>query len=231
MPGNPTAVREVLEAIATQSGPRLAEAQDALGRLIPEIKQVVAADPSRKDDLLDRAAAVQELLRTGDAAGALRKMAELSALLAPARSAGKGPGSGAAGFERRWADARASWREAVEAVDARIAKVRAQMLSSGNPDLLDIADRGMPALTDNHKTPVSVAVIEVADSSGEKRERSARKAIDAIQAFRSHIDTDPMIKVLDEQSPAAFGVSLAIRTDIGRGLTALESVLRESALA
>lgn len=168
MPGQATAVREVLQAIATRPDPRLAAAQDALGRRSPEVDT---------------------------------------------------------GFDRRWADARASWREAVEAVDARIAKVRAKMLSSGNPDLLDIADRGLPALTDNHKTPVSVAVLEVADSSGEKRERSARQAMQAIQAFRAHIDTDPMIKVLDEQSSAAFGVSLAIRADIGRGLTALEGAL------
>jgi len=164
----------------------------------------------------------------------------LQAIAAPvepllaAAPVGKGPGAGMSGtsdFDRRWAAARAGWREAIEAVDARIAKVRAQMLSSGNPDLLDIADRGLPALTENHKTPVSVAVIEVADSTGDKRQLSARQAMAAIRAFRAHIDTDPMVKVLDEQSPAAFGVSLDIRADIGRGLAALESALRASALA
>lgn len=230
MPGNPTAVREVLQALATPDA-RLAAGREALGRLMPAVKKAVAADPARRDELLGRVAEVQEQLRVGDVAAATRGMAALTALLVPARPAAKGAGTGAGDFDRRWAEARASWREAVEAVDARIAKVRSKMLSSGNPDLLDIADRGLPALTGNHKTPVSVAVIEVADSGGEQRERSARQVMAAVQAFRSHIDNDPMIKVLDEQSSAAFGVSLAIRADIGRGLGALESALRESALA
>jgi len=78
--------------------------------------------------------------------------------VAPVRSASP-PQSGAAetvafddrGFQENWSVAKQVWLDCLETVNGQLDKVRRQMLASGDPDLKIIADRGLPALTDNHK--------------------------------------------------------------------------------
>ena len=130
------------------------------------------------------------------------------------------------GFLEKWAAAKQVWLGCLETVDAQLEKVRAQMLATGDPDFKIIADRGLPALTDNHKTPVMKALFELESGAGAARKEAAQKATAAIATFRAHLDSFHLIRALDEHAKTAFGVSLTLRAEIGRGLGALEQALQ-----
>jgi hypothetical protein len=134
-------------------------------------------------------------------------------------------------FPRSLERANAVWRGAVETVDDQINQVRAKMLASGVPDLLAIADRGLPALTNNHKTPVMAAILDIGQLSGDARKAVAARGLEAIADFRQHIGQSEIVKILDEQSHAAFGIRMTIREEIGRGLDALEPAFKSAASA
>src|SRR5205085_67651 len=122
-----------------------------------------------------------------------------------------------------WNRARAEWQRRIEVVDGQIAAVRGRMLAIGTADLKRIAERGLPALTDNHKTPVMRSLVDVAASQGEARAAALAKAAAAVTAFRQHLGSDPMIRVLEENSVTAFGLPLTIRGELGAGLDTLQS--------
>jgi hypothetical protein len=128
-------------------------------------------------------------------------------------------------FQKRWTAAKEVWRASLETVDDQLNKVRAQMLATGDAEFKIIAERGLPALTDNHKTPVMKALFEVDGLPGEARKPAAMKASTAIAAFRSHLDNYHLIQALDQHSKAAFGVAFTMRSEIGKGLDALEQAL------
>lgn len=130
-----------------------------------------------------------------------------------------------AAFTATWGKASKVWLDCVEAVDGQIEKVRSAMQSSGDPDFAEIADKGMAALTNNHKTPVMVALREVNGARGEQRAAAAKKARVAIESFRNHLVSDDRIGACDEECEAEFGVALNIREEIGRGLDELELAL------
>jgi hypothetical protein len=120
-----------------------------------------------------------------------------------------------------------SWSatDAIAVVDDQIAKVSSQMRASGDPELLQIAELGLPALTNNHKSPVMRALIDVAGTTGEARRKAVAHARTAIGLFRLHVESYPLLRALDEHSPAAFGVQLSIGLEMGAALKGLEAVL------
>jgi hypothetical protein len=128
-------------------------------------------------------------------------------------------------FTRRWATAKTAWLAAIESVDAQISALQARMRQSSDPDFQLIADRGLPALTGNHKTPVMVAIREVDAADGEARGAALDELRDAVAAFRTHITSDPRVTVLDAESRSLFGVDVRIAAGIGGGLDALTTAL------
>ncbi len=128
-------------------------------------------------------------------------------------------------LEKAWKQARESWRQAIETVDAQINAVRAKMQASGNDDLRKIADRGLPALTDNHKTPVMRALLEIDAAEGDTRRTAATRGRDAVRAFSGHIRASAMVKVLDANAKDAFFVPLTIAPLIGGALDRLDDAI------
>ncbi len=130
------------------------------------------------------------------------------------------------GFLEKWTTAKQVWLGSLETVDRQLDKVRAQMLASGDPDFKIIADLGLPALTDGHKTPVMKALFELDGGTGASRRDAALKAEAAISSFRNHLNSFNLIRALDEHSMGAFGVPLTLRSEVGKGLTALEQAIQ-----
>ena len=206
---------KALQARAAQVAAALAKAAEAGQPLAAPLKQKLAqALASAKG--ADGVAA---------AAKAVETIAKALATLPPVKPATS------ASAEQAWAKARDAWRNSIEAVDGQIASVREKMLASGNADLKRIADRGLPALTDNHKTPVMRALFEIDGSSGDAKRAAVERALASVAAFRRHVQSDPMIQVLDANSKAAFGVELTIRSLIGSGLGTLDGALQQLAAA
>jgi hypothetical protein len=53
----------------------------------------------------------------------------------------------APGLRRRWEAARQTWQAASETVDAQISALRSAFLATGDPELAEIAEHGLNAMT------------------------------------------------------------------------------------
>jgi hypothetical protein len=166
------------------------------------------------------------------AAAALRSVEAIARALTMPAAAAAAPRPAAApapALDAAWKRARDAWRSAIETVDGQINAVRGKMLASGNDDLKKIADRGLPALTDNHKTPVMRSLVEIDASQGDARRAAAARGRTAVQAFAQHIRGSAMARVLDANSKAAFGVELTIVALVGNALDGLDEALGQLA--
>jgi len=70
------------------------------------------------------------------------------------------------------------------------------------------------------------ALFELEEGAGAARKTAALKAGAAIASFRQHLNSFHLIRALDEQSQAAFGVPMTLRHELGQGLEALEHALQ-----
>lgn len=161
----------------------------------------------------------------GGPAAALKAVDTIARALAMPAAKGAATKADDPALQGQWNRARDTWRAAIEAVDGRIAAVRERMLASGDADFRRVADRGLPALTDNHKTPVMRALFEIDGSSGDARRAAAQRGRAAVAAFRAHLGQSRLLATLDTHGQAAFGVNLAIRAGLEPGLAALDEAL------
>jgi hypothetical protein len=140
-----------------------------------------------------------------------------------------GPAGNRDNFARQWSAAKSAWIEAVETVDGQISALQAKMKASSDPDFQLIADRGLTALTGNHKTPVMTGIFDVDAAAGEGRGAAAAKLRSAVESFRQHVATDPRIGALDAEARTLFGAEVTIASGISGGLDALARALDAAA--
>lgn len=200
----------------------------SLSNLGPSVDRFVAAQPGRKEELLRAVAAMQTQIkgqRAGEAAATLEQIRGILISPPPRSASAPPPPVNEADFQQRWSAAAQQWSQAIAVVDGQISQVSALMRASDDTDLQQIAELGLPALTNNHKTPVMRALIDVPATSGEARRKAVAHARTAIGLFRLHLESYPLLQALDEHSPVAFGVQLSIGKEIGGALNALEAVL------
>ena len=207
-----------------------AQLMQAMNQLTPRIKQFIEAQPARRETLLRAVAALQTQIKNKAVTEARASLEAVVAMLrsnaaAPAATAPRSKPANEAERRARWAEAKEAWLAAIETVDGQIARVSAQMRASGDAELEQIAERGLPALTGNHKTPVMKALFDVEGSTGEARVKAAAAGRQAIAAFRSHLDSYALLQALDEHAPAAFGAEMTVRQTIGEGLSHLAAAL------
>ncbi len=210
------------------SGPSVETLAQTLTNLGASVDRFMAAQPGRKEEILKAVAAMQAQLkgqRAGEAAATLEQIRAILISPPPRPPTSGGPPVSEADFQQQWAAARQVWSDAIAVVDEQLSKVSAQMRASDDPELLQIAELGLPALTNNHKSPVMRALVDVAGTSGEARRKAVAQARTAIGLFRLHVDSYPLLRALDEHSAAAFGVQLSIGKEIGDALKGLEAVL------
>ncbi len=184
---------------------------------------------ARSEEMKQRrdGAALEEMFKQAAAAAEGRDFAaalELLDQLESGLAAPEPPDDGE--FLEKWKVAKEAWLRCLEVVDRQIDLARSAMLASDDPDFKIIADRGLPALTNNHKTPVMTGLFELESTRGREQKDAAVKAGAAIAAFRKHLDSYHLIQALDQHSKTAFGVSLTIRSEIGKGLGALEDAIQ-----
>ena len=230
---------------AAPAAPGASELAARWNGLVKRIQAELAAHPEKKADITRAGAGIPDMIKAGKLDLAARLMDGVDAVLnkgsAEAAEPEKAPkdmpekpgvdaqGTGPANepeIQKQWAAAKQTWRGCIETVDGQIGQVRSQMVSSGDPDFKLIADRGLPALTENHKTPVMRALFELDGPPGGARKSAAAKAQAAITAFRGHIRSSELLQSLDEHAQVAFGVQMTLRAELERGLSALEQAVR-----
>jgi hypothetical protein len=121
-----------------------------------------------------------------------------------------------------FAEALAAWRDASETVDSQIESLAKVLRETGDEDLIDIAEFGLSAVTDDHKVPLMAALMDLGDGTPETIAKGGAKALTMIQAFQAHIETDERVAAC-ENNPA--GVVVSIRATLGPPLGRLAASL------
>jgi hypothetical protein len=142
-----------------------------------------------------------------------------------------GPGGGK-GALPTWQAACGAWRDANDAVNVQINALRAGILAaakSGDGDaakyakaLADIAEKGLNAITEDHRVKLQAAVMEIGAGNAEAMKKSGAKTLASIQTFQAFLDRSEKIAACDANP---FGVPVAIRATLGPALRQLVATL------
>jgi hypothetical protein len=127
-----------------------------------------------------------------------------------------------AAFRREWAAAKRGWRDALDSVDAQIARLQVALRAQNDPELSQIADHGLNGVTGNFKVPLMAAVMDIDAARGEGLRKAARKGLRAARAFASHLSSEETVRVTDENE---FGVPVTIRSSLGKALRDIDAAL------
>ena len=119
-----------------------------------------------------------------------------------------------------WNYAAAAFSNATERVDLQIGKLQAALRNSDDLELQDIAEFGMNGITGNTKVPLMAAIMDMNKGTRETRRAAVPKLLQAIERFRTHMESDGRIEACDGNP---YGVPVAIRTTYGSALQQLES--------
>jgi hypothetical protein len=128
-------------------------------------------------------------------------------------------------FETHWKRAKSVWQTSIDTINEQLENLRSHLLTSSDSDLKSIAEFGLNAITDNHRVPLQKSLLNVDHTLGRERIDAIDKAQDAVFAFIEHIERDERVEACDNNP---FGVTVTLRSELNRGLTALRDVLDEA---
>lgn len=194
-----------------------------LATLIPRLKEAQAAGRASALDAKSRVTDAGTSAGRHDFVRANALLDEAEKLLAPSSGA---PAFDEAAFRAAWKEARDGWTDAIETVDAQIARLQAVLRDQPDEDLVEIAEFGLPALTGDFKAPMMAAVMDVDRASGDTLPRAARRARSLAASFAEYLDEAQTVAVTDDND---FGVTVTIRKTIGGALRQLEQSLATAA--
>jgi hypothetical protein len=115
---------------------------------------------------------------------------------------------------------RALWQDARDVVNDQVSALQGYLRTLDDPDLRQIADHGLGALTKRLGTELVVALIEVDAAPGAAPARE--RAVSAVTGYRQFLQQDPLVRLLEENP---FGVPVTIRATLGRALDQIERAL------
>lgn len=124
-----------------------------------------------------------------------------------------------------WQGAVAAFRAASAEVDEQIRQLQAALRETDDPDLHDIADSGLNALTGNTRVPLMAAIQDAGNGSSEQLKAGARTVLKAVGAFRTQL-ASPEIKACDRNP---FGVEVALDATFSGALDQLAYAARLAA--
>ena len=119
-------------------------------------------------------------------------------------------------------EGRALWRDAREAVDEQLDALSSQLLASGDSNLIRVGELGSAAVTSRLGVALAASLIDADAAPPEKADAARARARAAIAAMRALVQSDGLIRVLD-QNP--FGVPVTISATLGSALDALDQAL------
>ena len=128
----------------------------------------------------------------------------------------------------QWKAARQAWQTASDTVDGQLSALQSALRQTGDPELIEIAEFGLNAMTANHKTRLLTMLVELGDAGPDIARRTGPKAISLLEEFQAHIESDPRIAACDA-NPADVPVS--IRTTLGPALAGLQAALEAAQAA
>ena len=139
--------------------------------------------------------------------------------------AGGGPGADEAedaDFATRWKAAMAAWQSGIETVDGQIEQLGRHLGGSDDERLRGIADKGLNAITGNHKVKVMAALLGVTQASPTDLPARAAKAEGLVLEFQDHLLRDARVAACDSNP---FGINVAVCATLVPLLGRLETLL------
>jgi hypothetical protein len=115
----------------------------------------------------------------------------------------------------------AAWRDALARADQQAAALQNVLRQTGDPDLQDIAEFGLNAMTANHRIKIQAALMEI--ERGQAPPPVVRKALDLTGSLRAHIAADARFAACDSNP---FGVAISFRETLLPPLDALQNALK-----
>lgn len=132
-------------------------------------------------------------------------------------------GAGGGDFPARWQAARDRWQAASAAVDAQIAALQRVLLATDDPELHQIAEVGLNAITANHKVRLLAALAEIGDGTAPAAlARAGKKALALARGFAAHLEGDARVAACDDNP---YGARVAIRATLVPALREMAEVL------
>lgn len=200
----------------------LAQCAQRLSSLLPAIK--ASNDPA----LVQAAKLVGAHLQKKDAALALKALDALAAALDR-----KGPPSASAvsppGAASPWKKARQDWVEANDSLNEQLDALRVAILGHAKTEpelatvLADIADKGLNALTGDHRVRLMGAVQVIGEGAPAAIKAHGPKALAAMEAFKAHLDGNEKVDAC-EGNP--WDVPVTIRDTLYPALGQLEQAIK-----
>jgi len=182
-----------------------------LAALVPQVQALKNSGQAGAQDVA---------LKVSEAGGAARKQdyAAANRLLDAAEALMKAGGSARPAIKTL-----PLWTEAQDAVGDQINSLRTSLKATRHPMALEIADKGLSALTDRMQVGLKVALMELDGSSApQDRAKAAAKARQSVDALRQFVQTNKALQRLDGNP---FGVKVAIRATLRRAIDALDKAL------
>ncbi len=124
-----------------------------------------------------------------------------------------------------WQGAAAAFRAATDAVNEQIKQLQAALRETDDPDLHDIADSGLNALTANTRVPLMTAIQEAGAATPPQLKAAAPKVLKAVAAFRAQL-ASPEVMACDANP---FGVDVAVGETFSGALDQLAYAARLAA--
>jgi hypothetical protein len=114
------------------------------------------------------------------------------------------------------------WRAAREKVGAEIGALCVHLSGTTDPELQRIATFGLNGATGKLSVSLLVALSEADAATADQRPVALAKARDLIGDYRSFLQQNRLVRLLDENP---FGVTVSIRATLGAALTAIDQAL------
>ncbi|HEY1504384.1 MAG TPA: hypothetical protein VGF92_08800 [Stellaceae bacterium] len=228
---------------ASQVQPSSADAsRKELAALIMRIPRAAGDDTARKATLAQMAGEANAALKANNLAALATLIARLRAALdggdVRTDQAGSGSGradgsvTGAGKATQAWKGAHDAWQDANDEVNKQLNALRAAILDQAKKEpayaaaLGEIADKGLNAITGNHRALLMASLMDIGDGAPEALRTHGPKALGLVTAFQNFIAGNERIGVCDANP---FGVPVSIRDTFTPALARLAEALKLAA--
>ena len=127
-----------------------------------------------------------------------------------------------AAWEKTWKDARLVWQTASDSIDLQISALQSKLKGSDDPELQEIGEFGLNAITGNRRVRVMAAMRDLDGLDSPPDKGTISKVSKTIEELESHIDNDDRIAAVDNNP---FGVTVSVAKSISSALAQVKTAL------
>lgn len=233
MSGTNSAQLDWLQRVLGVGGEAATPASDTvpdLGALARDLADLAKRIPAAAGDNVERRVALARMANDANAAIKQKDAATASTHVEALRKALGEAAAGPAAEPQAIADLPAvkadeflaTWRTAKDQVDDRLQKLSAELRQYKDEDLNRIAEFGLFGITDRETVGLTASLFEYHGAAPAKRADLAAKLRGAIKAYRTAVDANAMVALVDE---APFKTKVALRATLFGALARIEKTL------